>query len=125
MRTEPDILDPIKQWAERQENIRVVLLTSSRANPQRQPDLLSDYDIELFVRDVNPFAADDGWVFEFGAVMVRWPTTPQPTTHPDWLTQLVRTVGRILAHALGFDYPTETDDKVTAYIQWIRRLDCL
>lgn len=89
MRTKPDTLQQIKQWAASQENIRVVLLTSSRANPQRQPDALSDYDIELFVRDVNPFAADDGWVFEFGAVMVRWPTTPQSTEHPAWLTQLV------------------------------------
>ncbi len=34
--------------------------------------------------------------------------------------ELVRRLGHTLADALGFEYPDETDRRVTAYIQWIR-----
>ncbi len=89
MRTEPEILNLLKRWAVRRANVRTVILTSSRADPQRQPDVLSDYDVELFVRQVRPFIEDDAWVSDFGEIMVRWPLTPRPTFSDDWITQLV------------------------------------
>lgn len=89
MRTEQDVLDLLKRWAAQQANVRTVILTSSRADPRRQPDVLSDYDVELFVRDVRPFTEDDAWVSDFGDIMVRWPAVPQPTFSDDWITQLV------------------------------------
>ncbi|HMQ54346.1 MAG TPA: aminoglycoside 6-adenylyltransferase [Anaerolineae bacterium] len=89
MRTESEVLEVLKRWAEPQANVRTVLLTGSRADPRRQPDRLADYDVEVFVRDVRPFIENDAWVSHFGPVMVRWPRTPQPTFSADWITQLV------------------------------------
>lgn len=89
MRSEPEVLDLLKRWAEQRANVRAVILTSSRADPRRQPDLLSDYDVEVFVRQVRPFTEDDAWLYDFGQIMVRWPAAPQPTFSDDWITQLV------------------------------------
>ena len=89
MRSERELLDEIEAWAAGDPNIRMVLLVGSRAEPGREPDPLSDYDIELFVRDSAPFAADGNWVRRFGQVMVRWPLSPRPTGREGWITQLV------------------------------------
>jgi aminoglycoside 6-adenylyltransferase len=89
MRSEQEVIDQLKHWADAQPNVRTLILTSSRADPHRQPDLLSDYDVEVFVRDLTPFTADDAWVRTFGKIMVRWPMTPRPTFSDDWITQLV------------------------------------
>lgn len=69
--------------------MRTLLLTSSRADPHRSPDLLSDYDVEVFVDDIEPFREDDTWLAPFGPVMVRWPAKPGPTGSDGWITQLV------------------------------------
>lgn len=79
MRSEPEVLDLLKRWAAQRANVRAVILTGSRADPRRQPDVLSDYDVEVFVRSVRPFTEDDAWVSDFGEIMVRWPAAPRPT----------------------------------------------
>ena len=89
MKSEQEVLELLRQWAEQRANVRTVILTSSRADRRRQPDVLSDYDIELFVRNIRPFTEDDAWVYDFGQIMVRWPAAPQPTFSEDWITQLV------------------------------------
>jgi aminoglycoside 6-adenylyltransferase len=88
-RTESDVLAQIRNWAESRDVIRAVILTSSRADPRRTPDILSDYDLEVYVADIEPFVQDDSWLTEFGSIMVRWPSRPQPTVSDDWITQLV------------------------------------
>ena len=88
-RSERDVLDAIRNWAERRADVRTVLLTGSRAYPDHRPDILSDYDLEVFVTDVLPYVSDDDWVRELGQVMVRWPSSPGPTFDEDWVTQLV------------------------------------
>lgn len=65
--------DPIEQlirWAEQQPLVRVVLLTSSHAIPQAPIDVLSDYDVILVVRDIQPFFEDRAWLEAFGRVLV-------------------------------------------------------
>ena len=47
-----------------------MLLYSSRANPQAPIDVFSDYDILLGVRDVHRYYEDDGWLEDFGKVLV-------------------------------------------------------
>ena len=37
----------VSDWAKANENVQVVILTSSRTNPNAPVDVLSDYDIEL------------------------------------------------------------------------------
>ena len=70
---DPDILDRIVRWAEGDERVRAVALTSTRAAAGAQTDRFSDYDVVLYVSDVAPFAADTGWLGSFGEVLVSWP----------------------------------------------------
>ena len=81
---------PAKQvvaWAAGTDNVRAVILTSSRTNPELPVDFLSDYDIELFVRGLQPFLASDVWLERFGSILVRWPH--EPVDYGDATTRLV------------------------------------
>lgn len=61
----------ITRWAERDDNIRSLLLTSSRVRGDTDP--LSDYDVELYVADPAPFLGDPAWQEFLGEVLVRLP----------------------------------------------------
>jgi aminoglycoside 6-adenylyltransferase len=74
MNSTKDMAKAVTEWAEENENVRAVVLTSSRANPHAPVDLLSDYDIELYVGDLRPFL-NDQWPETFGEVLVREPYT--------------------------------------------------
>ncbi len=76
MRTQEEVLKQFTEWAQPNDQVRAAILTSSRANPDRETDVLSDYDIELYVADLQPFQQGDGWLGHFGEVMVRWPFNP-------------------------------------------------
>ena len=65
----------------------MVILTSSRTNPNSPVDMLSDYDIELFVQDLKPFLQGDEWLEIFGRILVRWPY--KPPDNGDCTTRLV------------------------------------
>lgn len=67
---ENEITRRVVRWAEGQEAIRAVLLTSSRVNPNAPVDPLSDYDVVLVVRDVRRFHEDERWLEDFGKVLV-------------------------------------------------------
>ena len=66
----------VSEWAQRNDNVRAAVLTSSRANPRAQVDAMSDYDIELYVRDLGPFLDGDQWLAAFGEVLVKEPYRP-------------------------------------------------
>ena len=83
MRNEAAILAEILQWSSAHKNIKAVILTSSRANPDASPDLLSDYDIELIVSSVKNFT-DDKWTLQFGDVIASIKEDKS-----GWLTRLV------------------------------------
>ena len=76
MRTQEQVLKQFDGWAQSNESVRAAILTSSRANPDRETDVLSDYDIELYVSDLGPFRQSDEWLGQLGEVMVRWPFHP-------------------------------------------------
>jgi aminoglycoside 6-adenylyltransferase len=63
------VLDQLIRWAESQESIRAVILTSSRAIPHGSLDLFSDYDVILAMRSIDPFYADRNWLEVFGPVL--------------------------------------------------------
>lgn len=69
MRTEMEVIKEILEWAKRQEKVRAVLLTGSRANPGAFTDILSDYDVIFVVNDLPEYAGDDSWVSKFGEVI--------------------------------------------------------
>ena len=89
MRSEEQVLSQFDAWARGNGLVRAAVLTSSRANPERETDFLSDYDIELYVSDLKPFRRDDEWLSAFGAVMVRWPFKPRSTCNEEGITRLV------------------------------------
>jgi aminoglycoside 6-adenylyltransferase len=85
----------LSQWAGQQEAVRALLLTSSRANPQASPDLLSDYDVVLIVQDIYPFFEGRSWLQDFGEVLVTyWDPLPLAA---DGLEQ----VGNVVQYADG------------------------
>ena len=65
-----DTITRLVAWAERREDIRAVLLTSTRAVPHAATDALSDYDVVLVVADVRPFVEDRRWLEDFGELLV-------------------------------------------------------
>lgn len=69
---QPDSQATIVRWAEGRDEIRAVLLTSTRAIPHVATDVLSDYDVVLVARDVRPFYADRRWLQHFGDVLVAY-----------------------------------------------------
>lgn len=73
MNSTRDMAKEVVEWAKDNENVRVVNLYASRANPHATLDALSDYDIELFVEDLQPFREGEEWLNPFGEVMVREP----------------------------------------------------
>ena len=64
--SEAEVLSKLVQWASAEELIRVVLLESSRANPNGLLDILSDYDITLIVSGVAPYVESNTWTEGYG-----------------------------------------------------------
>jgi aminoglycoside 6-adenylyltransferase len=75
---EPEVIKQITDWAERKPDIRAVLLTSSRTRPDANLDEFSDYDIILVAEDIKPYLEDEGWLGDFGRVLVVYREHMQP-----------------------------------------------
>jgi len=69
MRSEKTVLQELLNWGQEQENIRAVVMTSSRANPDATLDIFTDYDIELIVTNLQDFRSNDQWISHFGDVL--------------------------------------------------------
>ena len=67
-----EILNKIIAWAEKEDHIRVVMLTGSLAG-KGPKDELSDYDIALFTTDIEKYAGDDSWIHGIEKVWVYEP----------------------------------------------------
>jgi aminoglycoside 6-adenylyltransferase len=71
---EQEVLSRTKRWTERDDAVRAVLLTSSRATAEPPPagpvDVLSDYDIALIVSDPAAFVETEDWIEQFGAPLL-------------------------------------------------------
>lgn len=59
-------------WASARDDVRAILLTSSRCNPSAPVDRLSDYDLICVVEDIHPYHEFDDWMEDFGHVLVVW-----------------------------------------------------
>ena len=66
------LADPIVKklvaWGEARDDVRAVILTSTRAATGKPTDEFSDYDILYIVRDIRPYL-DDGWLGDFGEIL--------------------------------------------------------
>ena len=85
------VIQKITEWAEGDENIRAILLTSSQVSGDIDP--LSDFDVELYVSDPTPFLGDPVWQEYLGEVMVRLPTEDERSDDERF--------GRLVIHANG------------------------
>ena len=90
-----DMAKEVSDWARENENVRVAILTSTRANPNASVDALSDYDIELFVRDFQPFLEGDKWIETFGKILVREPYKPVQAGNLVWRLVMFEDAPRI------------------------------
>ncbi len=63
------VLDDLRAWAFRDENIRLAVLTGSLARGDNAADELSDLDVELYVLDPQPLLDRRHWYDRFGQVL--------------------------------------------------------
>lgn len=70
MRSEQEIFQLILDFADRDENIRAVVLNGSRANPNAKPDPFQDFDAACLVRDVHPYLRSWDIIRFFGDPMI-------------------------------------------------------
>lgn len=68
--SEPVVLDKLVQWGQAQEPVRLMILTSTRANPNLPKDALSDFDVELVVTDMAPYVAQTDWLNGLGTPLI-------------------------------------------------------
>lgn len=64
------VIEQLTAWGTVDPRIRALIWTSTRANPNAAVDALSDYDIIVVVEAIEPFAADEGWLHQFGPLLV-------------------------------------------------------
>jgi aminoglycoside 6-adenylyltransferase len=62
------VLARILAWADREDAVRVVVLTSTRARPEGPPDEFSDYDVIVALEDIDRFDAAEA----YGTPAARW-----------------------------------------------------
>ncbi|EIJ81952.1 aminoglycoside 6-adenylyltransferase [Bacillus methanolicus PB1] len=84
---EKEILGQLIDWGKRNDEIRLIILTSSRTNPNAVTDVFTDYDVELFVKDLQPFLQSDKWMEEFGTIITCVPL--KAVENNNWVTRLV------------------------------------
>lgn len=63
---EKAVLGKIIEWAESKPDIRVVILTSSRARSDEKVDEFSDYDVIFVAENIKPYREDESWLNEYG-----------------------------------------------------------
>ncbi|MFP3833487.1 AadS family aminoglycoside 6-adenylyltransferase [Chryseobacterium sp. SIMBA_028] len=66
MKIREEKLEQIIQWAEENQDIRTVLLTSSLVNPYAPVDNFSDLDVELVFENRNAYEVNHEWIRLFG-----------------------------------------------------------
>jgi aminoglycoside 6-adenylyltransferase len=105
MRTEEEMINLVLQFAKEHEDIRVVVMNGSRANPNAPKDPFQDYDIACFVWDMKPFVRNLEIPKLFGELMIL--QLPEDMGDPlpkgdEWYTYLMQfTDGNRID--LGFD----------------------
>jgi aminoglycoside 6-adenylyltransferase len=109
MRKAHEILSQLHDWAVENDHIRAMLLTSSRTNPHAFTDLFSDYDVELFVTDLQPFLRNDAWLETFGSILVCWPQRPVENDY--WITRLV-----LYDDGVRIDFQISTQDSLAQLV---------
>ncbi|MEX2488856.1 MAG: aminoglycoside 6-adenylyltransferase [Pseudomonadales bacterium] len=83
-----EVLSLFHDWVASATDVRAAILTGSRVNPRARVDRLSDYDIELYVDDLEPYWLGDDWLADLGTPLAKCPWQPG-SFKEGWLTRLV------------------------------------
>jgi aminoglycoside 6-adenylyltransferase len=70
MRSEQEITDLILRYANNDENIRLVVMNGSRADPQVKKDPFQDFDVACLVRDLEAYKQNHTIATSFGEIMI-------------------------------------------------------
>lgn len=101
-----EVISALKRWAESNDNVRVLVLTSSRSGKtDASIDQFSDYDVVVYVNSLDNFQNDD-WLTFFGNVLAKWPLKPESKFGENWITRLVIFENRT---RIDFQITTETN----------------
>jgi aminoglycoside 6-adenylyltransferase len=65
-----DIMANILAWAERDENVRAVILNGSTTRAPGSSDRFSDRDVQIIAADRAPLVVDDGWIRAIAPIWV-------------------------------------------------------
>ncbi|WP_240371230.1 aminoglycoside 6-adenylyltransferase [Anoxybacteroides rupiense] len=87
MKKEQELLSRLLHWGEANSEVRAMILTSSRSNPYVKKDIFSDYDVELYVKNLTPFLDSDQWLKSFGDMITCVPL--KPSVNQNRITRLV------------------------------------
>lgn len=70
MRDKNVMMEIIKKFSMKNENIRLVVMNGSRVNPNAPKDKMQDYDVVCFVNNIEekPFLNDREWIKGFGEI---------------------------------------------------------
>ncbi len=60
------------RWAQARDDVRALIVTSTRAIPGAHLDAYSDYDVIAVVRDVRSMVEDTRWQADFGEVLIAY-----------------------------------------------------
>lgn len=73
MRSEKEVLDAVIRFAQRDKNVKAVILNGSRANPNAPRDFMMDYDVAFYVEELaltKEYIKNQCWIKEFGDLVV-------------------------------------------------------
>lgn len=73
------VLEKLIDFATERLDVRSVVLSGSRVNPNVEPDCLQDVDVTFFVEDVASFITDRSWIDRFGEVLIMQTPDESPT----------------------------------------------
>ncbi|MCT4783942.1 MULTISPECIES: aminoglycoside 6-adenylyltransferase [Exiguobacterium] len=69
--TNEQVLEQLCEFMNRDDNVRVLVLNGSLANPNVDRDDYQDVDVSCFVRDMYAFLRDSSWIDHFGVVLLQ------------------------------------------------------
>ncbi len=68
-----EMFEKLVAWGEKQDAVRAMILTSTRAIPNGQVDQFSDYDVILILTDIMPFWESRAWMESaFGRILAMY-----------------------------------------------------
>jgi aminoglycoside 6-adenylyltransferase len=96
--SQDEVLARLAAWAKAHDDVRALILTSSRARDDCTADALSDYDVIVVARDPAAFASAERWVDPYGSPLCRWRDTAELHGRPTFFR------GVTYADGVSIDY---------------------